>query len=246
MPEQLQGTPTPCQVVEVNGSLALPERDPQVLTYDPRAAARVDSPGGRSHPAIAGVEPGSPGPADRHPAETGSRSASARRRIPVANEEARLRTWRPLALHIARGYFFVGADDEDVRQEAMIGLLFGLREYEGQGEPSAAFIGLVVTRWLQTQVRHANRLKHGPLSNSRREDSHFEGEIFRLEFPDIAADPALIVEAREELRTMLDSFIEMSEFERESLVSTINGIPYRGNKPVDNAIQRARKKLRAA
>lgn len=237
------GTPIPCQVIGVGGSLALPEREPQALRGSPPASR-----GDGSHPPLVAVPVESPGlVGSRQPDETGSRSASARRLIPVANEEARVLKWRPLAMHIARRYFIVGAEQDDVRQEAMLGLLYALREYEGIGEPPTAWAALVIERWVQTRVCHSNRFKHQVLTLARREQAQYvEGDSYLREIPDLGADPAIIVEQREDLRAKLATFAEMSELEKRSIINTINGVPYRYDKQVDNANQRARRKLRAA
>ena len=47
----------------------------------------------------------------------------------------------------ARPYFLVGADEEDLLQEGMLGLMKAIREFDGRkGAPFGAFARLCVTR----------------------------------------------------------------------------------------------------
>ena len=56
----------------------------------------------------------------------------------------------------ARPYFLVGADEEDLLQEGMLGLMKAIREYDGRrGVPFGAFARLCVTRKIFSAVRAA-------------------------------------------------------------------------------------------
>jgi RNA polymerase sigma-H factor len=155
-----------------------------------------------------------------------------------------------LAQAMATRYFLPGGDDDDVRQEALIGLLSAARSFNGQGnfEPFAA---MCIRRRLMDAITAANREKHRALNEALRDGKE----------PAISCDPADIVVARDEafalLRRVKD---ELTPLERRSLIMLANGSTHaeisaalggsgpnarRQYRTVDNALLRARRKLAA-
>ena len=154
----------------------------------------------------------------------------------------------------ARPYFLVGADEEDLLQEGMLGLMKAIREYDAsRGAPFTAFARLCVMRKIFSAVRSAAALKHDPLNRSM--------SIDRPLFEDLAeshtrvtapiGDPESLVignEEREELIRQLYSLL--SEFEAKVLTLFLDGLSFQEmskalNKPiksVDNAVQRIKRK----
>lgn len=123
----------------------------------------------------------------------------------------------------ARTYFWPGADREDVEQEAWLAL-------ERAKPESHALAKVVVHRHLIEQVRRETRRRP---QFSLLTDTH--------------ADPVVleeIAEQREQVRRIATACLSQSE--RRALVVMLNGEPYKGNKSVDNALTRARRKLRQA
>ena len=179
-----------------------------------------------------------------------------------------LETFRPLAYAIARDYFLPGADVDDVRQEAMIGVWKALRDHDPERGSLRAFVALCVRRQLITAVKLATAGKHRPLSRAVYADAPVAGEEDDLTLLDLlvapGADPARIVEDREQLRELLDVVAhDLSPLERRALIGLANGLSYEelredaselrsrsggpstsvAPKSIDNALQRARRKL---
>lgn len=161
------------------------------------------------------------------------------------------------AVSIAKEFFIQGGDWEDVRQEALIGLLKGIRDYRPEkGSPDPRnFYGLCVRRHLVTESIRAGRLKHVPLTQAMRHGVNEYGQpvpILDL-LGDECQDPAAILESRD-LRRRLELVIAegLSPHERTAVEGYRDGLSYAeiagsddGRKPkwVDNALQRARRKL---
>lgn len=157
---------------------------------------------------------------------------------------------RSMALAVAANYFIPGADRDDVRQEAMVGLLLAARTYDGS-TPFASFAAMVVHRWLQTCVKAAHRDKHRPVLEAWRVGWDPETDVA---FPivELLEDPVTDEQratVRAELGALVKAFRRLSPLERRALLAVVNDEhPHRGgvDKQVDNAACRARRKLRRA
>lgn len=80
-----------------------------------------------------------------------------------------LRRHEGLVQSVARGYFVPGGDQEDVRQQAMIGFWKAVRDYSGDaGALFTTFARTCMQRQVVTAVRAATRHKHAPLTDSER------------------------------------------------------------------------------
>ena len=157
----------------------------------------------------------------------------------------------------ARPYFLVGADEEDLLQEGMLGLMKAIREFDGRkGAPFGAFARLCVTRKIFSAVRAAAASKHEPLNHSMSIDRPLFEDLAeshtRVTAP--VSDPESLVignEEREELIRRLYSLL--SEFEAKVLTLFLDGLSYeemsralhKPIKSVDNAIQRIKRKSAA-
>jgi hypothetical protein len=133
--------------------------------------------------------------------------------------------FEPIIRAASRIYFWPGATREDVEQEARFALLEA-------DVPAGAFhfAKVVVHRHLIEQVRR---------ETLRRPK-------FAAELEDVvatSADVVDIVEARERLRSI--ARVYLSELEREAVRRVVTGKGC-SDKRFDNALQRARRKLRAA
>ncbi|MGZ4429023.1 MAG: RNA polymerase sporulation sigma factor SigH [Nocardioidaceae bacterium] len=176
-----------------------------------------------------------------------------------ASVDVLLLRYRGFARARARSYFLVGADREDVVQEAMIGLCNAIRDFDADaGASFRTFADLCIARQLITAVKTANRHKHGPLNNyvSLHRPVVVDGEGERtlgevLPAP-AHADPAEQVVCAErvlDLQRHVDR--ELSDLEAEVLQLHVDGRSYpeisatlkRHTKSVDNALQRVRRKL---
>jgi len=169
-----------------------------------------------------------------------------------------LRKYRGLVKAKARSYFLLGADREDLIQEGMIGLFKAIRDFS----PSSlcgfgTFAALCVIRQMISAVKGAGRYKHGALnayvsmdggSNTGDEDlpprELMSGEYVR--------SPEVVVLHREFVSRVSGAIDRtLSRLEREVVRQYLMGNSY-GDiarklgynvKQVDNALQRAKKKL---
>jgi RNA polymerase sporulation-specific sigma factor len=170
-----------------------------------------------------------------------------------------LHKYRAFARVKARSYFLVGADREDVVQEAMIGLFKAIRDFDPDREASfRVFAELCVTRQIITAIKTATRHKHGPLNDyvsfSRPVGGDDEGQ--RVVADGLAtvavSDPADLVISAERIRGLQAHFDEvLSDLETEVLRLYVEGKSYseiaerlsRQVKSIDNALQRIKRKL---
>jgi RNA polymerase sigma-H factor len=176
----------------------------------------------------------------------------------AALEELLLRH-RALVRARTRTHFLVGADQDDLAQEAMIGLYLAVRAFDPDcGSSFRAFADVCVSRQVVTAIRAATRRKHGPLNDyvSLHGQAPAAGEGERT-LADVlpapaAADPAeqlVAAEAVEALRVHVDR--ALSDLEGEVLRLHVDGVGYReiaqrlhrGARSIDNALQRVRRKV---
>lgn len=159
----------------------------------------------------------------------------------------------------ARTYFLVGADREDLLQEAMIGLYKAVRDFNPERETSfRAFADLCMTRQIITAIKGATRFKHAPLNSyvsfSRPVLTDDDGDRVLADVlpgPELS-DPAEHVICAERIRDLqahLDQVL--SDLEVEVLRLYVDGKSYieiaellqRHVKSIDNALQRIKRKL---
>lgn len=158
----------------------------------------------------------------------------------------------------ARTYFIVGADREDLIQEGMIGLYKAMRDFKAERTASfRAFAELCIVRQIITAIKTATRQKHIPLnsyvslntpiytdeSERKLEDVISEGQV---------ASPEEEMINHEDLVAMENSIgIILSKFEARVMTAYLDGKSYqeigeevgRSVKSIDNALQRAKRKL---
>lgn len=176
----------------------------------------------------------------------------------VNAQEFMLEKYKPLVKSKSRVYFLVGADNEDIIQEGMIGLYKAVRDFNPDKHSSfRAFAELCINRQLITAVKASTRQKHLPLNNyvslnkpAYDEDSQ-ETFLDNLKATESDNPETMIIgrEAREGIEEHLEK--NLSRFESIVLalyldkktyaeIAKITGKP---EKSVDNALQRVKKKL---
>jgi RNA polymerase sporulation-specific sigma factor len=173
---------------------------------------------------------------------------------------ALLERYRRFARAKARAYFLVGADRDDVEQEALIGLYKAARDFRPEHQSSfRAFADLCITRQIITAIKAATRHKHQPLnqyvsfSRGRTGDDGEERAVEELLRPHLhEVDPADELIADERLRALRARLAEvLSGFEVDVLSLYVDGRSYqeigveldRHVKAIDNALQRIKRKL---
>ncbi|HET7721593.1 MAG TPA: sigma factor, partial [Acidimicrobiales bacterium] len=80
-------------------------------------------------------------------------------------QQVLIERYRRFARAKGRGYFLVGGDNDDIEQEALIGLYKAIRDYQVDRLASfRAFAELCITRQIITAIKTATRQKHQPLN----------------------------------------------------------------------------------
>lgn len=160
----------------------------------------------------------------------------------------------------AKSMFILGADNEDLIQEGMIGLFKAVRDYDmGRDASFSTFAELCISRQMYTAVQASRRQKHFPLNtyvslDSETSDDDREG----LNLADLLTDrneltPEEVFLDKERV-AYLERVIEeeLSDFERQVLDLYRTGMSYsqiarvlgRDEKATDNALQRLKAKIK--
>ncbi len=164
--------------------------------------------------------------------------------------------YRKVVKRETREVYIIGADDEDLVQEGMIGLFKAIRDYDRERQCSFhTFATLCIKRQICTAVTTSKRKKHYPLNHyisiySQDEETN-SPVMDRLAAGD-TSNPEMNLLLQEQmggLFSKMDSLL--SHYERQVLELYLDGISYhkiaetlgKTEKSVDNAIQRVRKKI---
>lgn len=164
----------------------------------------------------------------------------------------------------AKAMFILGADNEDLIQEGMIGLFKAVRDYDsGRDASFHTFAQLCIARQMYTAVQASGRKKHAPLNyyisfyaeTARDNEEEAVGELL-YNLPSESANgrnpEEMLIESEnaKNLDAALES--ELSPFEKQVLDLCLTGMGYaeiarvlgREEKAADNAIQRIKGKIR--
>lgn len=173
-----------------------------------------------------------------------------------------LNKYKYLAIKVSRSYFLIGAESEDLLQEAMIGLYSACRNFNEKHSSSFKnFATLCITRAVQSAVKIANRQKYKYLNESlslsnegevKLNEKNEYGENISFFIPSNIPDPefSLIEHERHQKITKL-IHENLSIKEKKVLYLYLQGLTYsqiseklgENIKAVDNAISRTKKKL---
>ena len=170
-------------------------------------------------------------------------------------EETLAERYARLVRICARPLFLAGGDSEDLIQEGMFGLLSAIRQFSpSAGSSFHTFAEHCIRMRLLSAVKSASRLKHYPLNDGMSLDLLSEdpssplsttSEIFQRSTEDLV----LARESKEELYHIFAQCL--SKLESQVLELYLDGLSYReiaqqlgkGEKAIDNAVQRIRRKL---
>lgn len=169
------------------------------------------------------------------------------------------RRYERIATGAATAYFIPGCERDDVRQEARLGLLTAIATFQpARGVPFEPFARMCVNAHLITALKHARRFKRMVLDEAVRigvSENGYPIEIADLLPSPLSRDPYVIAADKEHLGRLLRRMKSLSPFERRSVIGLANGLTYaqisaagdgENMKAIDNAVQRARRKLREA
>ena len=171
-------------------------------------------------------------------------------------EEILVSRYTRLVRQLARPFYLAGGDSDDLIQEGMIGLIYGVREYDSQRAAAfRTFAETCIRNRLYSAVRAASRDKHTPLNQSiPLEIPFFDSRTTSsIGTPQISqVNPEDLIIGREDARDKLRGVRkQLSEFEAKILGYYLDGLTTkemaeavnRSPKSVDNAVQRVRKKI---
>ena len=181
----------------------------------------------------------------------------ARRGDRVA-EPRLLELYEPVARRIAVAQFMPGGERDDLAQYARLGVLRAIHAWDPQrGVTFRWFVWLCAVREARMAVSAARAGKHRPLNGARSlhpivggENGHaLEDTLEATGRPDV--DPVAKALARERLREILARACTLTDLERRALTLSANDTSHRdcalrlgvGERAVNNALQRARRKL---
>lgn len=157
----------------------------------------------------------------------------------------------------ARYFFIKGLDREDVIQEGLVGLYKAIRDYrEDRAASFRGFAQLCIHRQLVSAIKRANRQKHIPLNSSTSIDRSIDFGEGSRSYKEILPNNDKDLEEKfiyqEQLKALFDYIDEqLTELEKEVFMQYLENRSYQeislnlevNIKTVDNALQRARKKI---
>lgn len=160
----------------------------------------------------------------------------------------------------AQSMYLLGADNDDLIQEGMIGLFKAIRDYDsGRDASFFTFADLCISRQMYNAVQASQRQKHIPLNSyislySQVDRESGEGQQLE-EMISSQSEPSLeeMVIGKESARVLEDQIQqELSEFENQVLDLHLIGMSYvqiakvlgRDEKSTDNALQRVKTKVK--
>lgn len=164
----------------------------------------------------------------------------------------------------ARSMYILGADNDDLIQEGMIGLFKAVRDYDsGRDASFFTFADLCISRQMYTAVQASGRQKHMPLNTYISLYGHVSGGGERGEEAELLSmlaskeeqNPEELLIDRENVENLEKTIDrELSVFEKQVLDLYITGMSYvqiakvlgKDEKSTDNALQRIKGKLRRA
>lgn len=174
-------------------------------------------------------------------------------------EEYLFKRYACISKKIISSFYIVGAERDDLFQEAMLSLYKAVKEY--RLDRKCGFKSYAITcmkRHIITVIRRSTRQKHGPLNNYISFSSPIGEENSGIDFndkikDDSVIDPENIIVSRErEYMIMCVLQNNLSKFEKKVLSCYFSGLSYNessvvlntDSKAIDNALQRIKKKMR--
>lgn len=166
--------------------------------------------------------------------------------------------YKDLVVKIARGYFLVGGDLEDLIQEGMIGLYKAIKNFSSKKDASfKTFAVICIKHQIQNAIRLANTNKNKPLStavsfqtfNSSTNET-LDLLPVELVFDITPAEKAIDKENFENVKLLIKSTLSAQEMKVLRLY--LQGFSYREisknlsltQKAIDNTLTRIKSKLK--
>ncbi|MBC8568283.1 sigma-70 family RNA polymerase sigma factor [Mogibacterium sp. NSJ-24] len=173
-------------------------------------------------------------------------------------EERLMRRYKETVRIKSKMYYMAGADEDDVVQEGMIGLLKAIRQFDaGKAASFETFANICITRQIISAIRSAARDKHRALNTSVPLSNPLKPENEDLTIADtlktnMEEDPEELLVLKDiayYIRNNGDNVF--SDFEMQVLSEVLKDNDYRkisaklgkSIKSIDNAMQRVKKKI---
>lgn len=172
-------------------------------------------------------------------------------------ENELLELYKGLVVKIARSYFILGGEMEDIVQEGMIGLYKAIKGYNNAKNTTfKTFATMCIKHQIQSAIKVANAKKNSPLSNSVSLQSFSENSDDDDFLPanlifQVSPDEKVI--NKEDYRNLLENIKKMlSEKELQVLKYYLKGYTYKeisnilgtSEKSIDNSLSRIKSKLK--
>lgn len=173
-------------------------------------------------------------------------------------EEELVSRYMRLVRICARPLFLAGGESEDLIQEGMFGLLSAVRQYDSRHNASfKTFAEWCIRNRLRSAVKSASSLKHDPLNNRvplesiLSDESQTQAVACAELFQKSPEEQVLSRENKKYTEQLYLSLVSMlSKYEKAVLTYYLEGLSYKeiakltgkGDKAVDNAIQRIKRK----
>ena len=156
-----------------------------------------------------------------------------------------------------RPYFLQGAEDDDLRQECMIGLYKAIRDFSPGSSSFWSFAKLCINRNVISAIKGTTRQKHIPLNSYTSlhkpiYDAEGDRTLMEILQNNKVDDPEALVIDRERLQYTQKHIKEsLSDFEYRVFRLYINGLSYKEmaqrlhthTKSIDNALCRIKSKI---
>ena len=151
----------------------------------------------------------------------------------------------------AQKYYLIGAEQEDLLQEGILGLLKAIKFYDETKSSFTSFAFLCIRREMISAIRKANTQKNSVLNEALITSSMIEDGSDVDNYISSENNPEEAYLLKEEIKEFKNfSDKNFSKFEKEVLKYLIRGYSYReiakilskNLKSIDNTIQRIRKK----
>ncbi|MCR5001348.1 MAG: RNA polymerase sporulation sigma factor SigH [Lachnospiraceae bacterium] len=169
--------------------------------------------------------------------------------------------YKDLVRNKARSMYILGADNDDLIQEGMIGLFKAVRDYDaGRDASFYTFAELCISRQMYTAVQASRRQKHIPLNNyislyGNVSDNERDDEKYLIDAiaQSGSLSPEEMIIDRENVEGLEQKIEEsLSPFEKQVLDLYITGMSYvqiarvlgKDDKSTDNALSRLKVKIR--
>ena len=167
--------------------------------------------------------------------------------------------YKPVVSSVARSYFLVGSELDDLVQEGMIGLYKACKNFNEKSASFKTFAYLCIKRQIQSAVKQANRQKNKVLNNYISLDSQGgyktgengeEEAVLVIPSSDLSPDDEIIErENYEEILTKIKRALSPLELKVLTLYlkgksyQTISKMVGKNTKSVDNSLHRIKNKL---